>query len=102
MGEIVVTTGLILQEILQGFSGPRARSAILEHFNTLPFVVPDRTDHIEAAGLRNRCRRRGIQVGTIDALLAELCIRHSLTILTTDLDFQHIADVTSLLVWRRA
>lgn len=100
-GEIVVTTGLILQEILQGFSGPRAREAILERFNSLPFVVPDRTDHIEAAGLRNRGRRRGIQVGTIDGLLAELCIRHGLTILTTDADFLRIAEISSLSVWRR-
>ena len=28
--EIVVTTGLILQELLQGFAGPRARNAIVE------------------------------------------------------------------------
>ena len=90
-GELVVTTGLILQELLQGFSGPQVREAILEHFNTLPFLVPDRTDHIEAADLRNRCRRKGIQVGTIDALLAGLCIRHGLTILTTDADFDRIA-----------
>jgi len=53
-GELMVTTGLILQELLQGFSGPKAREAILEHFNTLPFLVPDRTDYIEAADLRNR------------------------------------------------
>jgi len=99
-GEMVVTTGLILQEILQGFSGTRARKAILEHFRTLPFLVPDRADHIQAADLRNRCRRRGIQVGTIDALLAELCIRHEMTILTRDADFQRIADVTPLSTWR--
>jgi predicted nucleic acid-binding protein len=102
MGEMVITTGLVLQEILQGFSGPRARSAILEHFSTLPFLVPDRTDHIEAAGLRNRCRRKGIQVGTIDALLAAFCIRHGLTILTTDADFLRIAEKTPLSVWRGA
>lgn len=101
-GELVVTTGLILQELLQGFSGPQAREAILEHFNTLPFLVPDRTDHIEAAGLRNQCRRKGIQVGTIDALLARLCIRHGLTILTTDADFDRMANATALSVWRRS
>jgi predicted nucleic acid-binding protein len=31
-GEMVVTTGLILQELLQGFSGPRARNDIVERF----------------------------------------------------------------------
>ncbi|MBC8056354.1 MAG: hypothetical protein H7Y61_07220 [Rhizobiales bacterium] len=41
-----------------------------------------------AAELRNTCRREGIQVGTIDALLAQLCIRHDLTLLSTDNDFK--------------
>lgn len=101
-GELVATTGLILQEILQGFSGPRARDAILARFNALPFLVPEREDHVEAAALRNRCRRKGIQVGTIDALLAALCIRHRLSILTTDADFRRIAEVAPLSVWGRA
>lgn len=100
-GELVVTTGLILQEILQGFSGPRAREAILGRFRALPFLTPDRGDHIDAAALRNRCRRSGIQIGTIDALLAALCLRHGLSILTTDADFRRIAEVSPLSVWSR-
>ena len=90
-GEIVVTTGLVLQELLQGFTGPRARGDIIERFKALPFLVPDRQDHVGAAELRNRCRRAGVQVGTIDALLAQLCIRHGLVLLTTDNDFVRAA-----------
>ena len=101
-GDMVVTTGLILQELLQGFTGPRARDAILERFRALPLLVPDRTDHVEAAELRNLCRRKGIQVGTIDALLAALCIRHEITILTTDGDFRQVGQVTPLKDWRRS
>jgi hypothetical protein len=86
-GESVVSTGLILQELLQGFAGPRARKDIIDRFSALPLLVPDRQDHIDAAELRNRCRRAGIQIGTIDALLAQLCIRHQLNLLTTDNDF---------------
>jgi predicted nucleic acid-binding protein len=101
-GQLLVTTGLILQELLQGFSGPRARKAILERFNALPFLAPERIDHIEAAILRNQCRRGGIQVGTTDALLATLCIRHELTILTTDAVFSRIAEVAPLKTWKAA
>jgi hypothetical protein len=36
----------------------------------LPFLSPDRHDHFEAARPRNRARRRGTQVGTIDVILA--------------------------------
>lgn len=98
--EIVVTTGLVLQELLQGFAGPRARKAIIDRFAALPLLGPDRQDHIEAAELRNRCRRAGIQVGTIDALLAQLCIRHGLTLLTTDNDFVHAASHCPLKLWK--
>ena len=100
-GDIVVTTGLVLQELLQGFAGPRAHTEIIERFSSLPFVTPDRQDHIDAAGLRNRCRRAGVQVGTIDALIAHLCIRHELTLLTTDNDFVQATAHCPLRVWRQ-
>jgi len=98
-GDTVVTTGLVLQELLQGFAGPRARERIVERFSALPLLMPDRRDHIEAADLRNRCRRAGIQVGTIDALLAQICIRHDLTMLTGDEDFRLIGTRSHLKVW---
>lgn len=90
-GEELVTTGLVLQELLQGFSGPRNRRQILDRFAALPLLVPDRRDHVDAAELRNTCRRHGVQIGTIDALLAQLCLRHDLTMLTADRDFRGIA-----------
>jgi predicted nucleic acid-binding protein len=99
-GETVYSTGLILQELLQGFAGPKARDQIVERFSALPFLVPDRQDHIDAAELRNECRRAGVQIGTIDALLARLCLRHDLELLTTDLDFDHVAGRTKLRIWR--
>ena len=99
-GDTIVTTGLILQELLQGFSRPRARKDIIDRFGALPLLGPDRQDHIDAAELRNRCRRDGVQTGTIDALLAQLCIRHALTLLTTDKDFVHVAAHCPLQVWK--
>ena len=100
-GETLLATGLVLQELLQGFSGPRARDRILDRFTALPFLVPDRKDHIDAAELRNKCRRGGIQIGTIDALLAQLCIRHDLTMLATDQDFRNMAGHCALKLWSR-
>ena len=98
----MVLAGLVLQELLQGFSGPRDRAQIIDRFGALPMLSPERQDHIDAAELRNRCRRAGIQVGTIDAILAQLCIRHDLKLLTTDNDFAGIAAQTSLRVWKPA
>jgi predicted nucleic acid-binding protein len=98
-GEELITTGLVLQELLQGFSGPRSRAQILDRLAALPLLVPDRRDHVDAAELRNKCRRSGIQIGTIDALLAQLCLRHDLTMLTSDSDFRNIARHCALKLW---
>lgn len=98
-GDVVTTTGLVYQELLQGFRGPRDQRAIVARFAALPFLTPDRHDHFEAAQLRNRARRRGVQVGTIDAILAQLCIRYELRLLTTDADFSRIAEHEPLECW---
>jgi predicted nucleic acid-binding protein len=86
-GDTVITTGVVLQELLQGVSGPTAPERTIQRFSALPLLVPDRRDHIDAAALRNHCRRNGVQVVTIDALLAQLCIRHDLVLLSADKDF---------------
>lgn len=95
----VFTTGFILQELLQGFAGPRDRTLLLERLGALAFLQPDREDHIEAADVRNLCRRRGVQVGTIGALLIQLCRRHDLVLLSTDRDFQAAAKHVEFRLW---
>ena len=85
-GEPIHTTGLVLQELLQGFGGPRAGARIVERFAAITMIVPTPVDHIDAARLRNECRRHGIQIGIIDALLAQLCIAHKLVMLSIDRD----------------
>jgi hypothetical protein len=51
-GETILATGLVLQELVQGFSGPKARNQILDRFSAIPLLVPDRDDHIRAAATR--------------------------------------------------
>ena len=96
----VFTTGLVLQELLQGFTGPKARNQLIERFAALAFLQPDREDHIEAAGVRHTCRRNGIQIGTIDAVLIQLCLRHDLVLLSTDHDFQSASKQIKFRLWR--
>ena len=97
--DAVVTTGLVLQELLQGFSGAKASAQIIERFAALPLIQPTREDHVAAAELRNACRRAGVQVGTIDALITQLCLRHELTLLSTDKDFKSAAKHCALRLW---
>ena len=85
--DALFSTAIIVQELLQGFNGPKQRDRIVEHFSSLPLIVPDLKDHIDAASLQTTCRKKGIQIGTIDALLAQLAIGHDLEFLTADRDF---------------
>lgn len=98
----VVTTGLVLQELLQGFNGPKAREAIIERFGALPLIQPDRQDHVAAAEVRNACRRGGVQIGTIDALLIQLCGRYEMTLLSSDKDFANAARHVPFRLWGSA
>jgi predicted nucleic acid-binding protein len=96
----IVTTGLVLQELLQGFSGAKAVVNILKRFQALPLLQPNRQDHVAAAEIRNQCRRSGVQIDTIDAVLIQLCGRYDLTLLTTDLDFTYAAPHVPFRLWR--
>jgi len=52
--------------------------------------IPDLLDAEEAAGLQVFLRQRGWQLDTVDALIAAVALRHDLTLLTTDRDFQAV------------
>ena len=95
----VFTTGLVLQELLQGFAGPKARGQLIERFAALGFIQPDREDHIQAAEVRNSCRRNGVQIGTIDAVLIQLCLKHDLVLLSSDNDFRSAAKHIKFRQW---
>ena len=94
--EEIYSTGVILQELLQGFSGAKSADAIVDRFSAIPMLIPDTADHIQAAELRNKSRRKGIQVGTIDALIAQLSLRYQLSLLTADKDFKHMSKAVKL------
>jgi len=96
-GQLLCTTGIVLQELLQG-RGLRAdtRSAIAERFSSLIHLHPRVSDHERAADVFARCRAAGVQLGTIDALIAALCIEEDIPLLTADRDFEHAARVVPL------
>ncbi|MGH6870327.1 MAG: type II toxin-antitoxin system VapC family toxin [Rhizomicrobium sp.] len=99
-GDGLFVVGLVVQEVLQGVSGPRQREQILARLTSFPFLTPGWDDHVGAADLFTRCRRAGVQIESVDALLAQLCLSHDLTMLTADKDFGHIARHCALNVWK--
>ncbi len=97
--DLVATTGVILQEVLQGLTTEAARTAVRDQMDGMNYLEADRNDHLTAADVFVGCRERGIQIGSIDALIAAICIRRDLTLLTTDRDFAHVAKRTGLRLW---
>lgn len=98
-GDRVVATGVILLELLRGFVPERAQQMIRQDFNSLDIVEPRWSDYEGAADLSIECRRGGVQLGSIDALIAQLAIAHDLALLTTDPDFVHASRHIPLRVW---
>lgn len=98
-GEDLFGTGLILMELLRGSVPKRTRSAILGVFDRLSSVEPTTDDYVAAADPSNTVRAAGVQLPTVDALIAQLCIAHDLVLLTTDADFRHVSRHIPLRVW---
>jgi predicted nucleic acid-binding protein len=94
--DLVATTGIVVQELMQGLVSEAARTQIRDRLSRLSHI----TTTLDAAEAFIECRRRGVQLATVDALLAALCVRRGLTLLTTDRDFVHAAPILGLRVWR--
>ncbi|MDM4761521.1 PIN domain-containing protein [Galbitalea sp. SE-J8] len=98
-GDEIVTTGMILLELLRGFVPAAAQETIVGAFASLTFVEPRRQDYVAAAAVGNTCRRAGVQIGSVDALIAQLAIDGDHVLLTTDNDFRLAARHTDVRVW---
>lgn len=97
--EVVLSTGVVYLEVLRGFTRPTGRTRIEADFASIPFVEPTRPDYAGAADLSLTCRRAGVQLDTVDALIAQVCIANDLQLLTADGDFLHAARHVPLDVW---
>lgn len=97
---VVVSTGMILLELLRGFVPERAQDTIRAAFDTLELLEPSRLDYVEAADVAKACRCGGVQLSNVDALIVRLALVGDHTLLSTDDDFRHAARIVPLRVWR--
>ena len=98
-GDTVATTGMILLELLRGFVPASAKQVILTAFDNLDLIEPQREDYVAAAVVADTCRAAGVQLGSMDALIAHLAIAGGHTLLTTDRDLHQAARHIDLRVW---
>ena len=95
----IVTCLPVMQEVLQGFGDERAFLVAREAMRALPIVEsPIRQALVdEAVDLYRAARRAGVTVRSgVDCLIAACAIRHGLTVLHHDRDFDAIARVSPL------
>ena len=96
--EPIFIPGVVLTEILLGLkheTEAKRIAALLDAFDAVP--EPTRVDYIEAARIYRLCRAKGFTIrSTIDCLIARLCLREGLHLLTKDGDFKAIADCVPL------
>lgn len=95
-GPPLVLVGVILQELLQGLRSRTQFDRIQQTLSSFPLVDPTRNDYVAAARLRNHCSSKGVQTGTIDCLIAAVCLANNCLLLTTDADFEAIARHSAL------
>src|SRR5262245_22871742 len=92
-----LTTGLILQEVLQGLRpGPRSEE-LEESLLALPRIADplELSTFLHAADLYRQARRKGITVRTsVDCLIAAIAMEYRVPILHRDRDFDAIASFT--------
>ena len=89
-GEVVLI-GSVLQEVLQGFRDAARARRLANDLAQFPLIALSRGDYVLAADVRNTCRSKGVQIGTIDAQIAAAALNHRCTLLTTDADFERVA-----------
>ena len=96
----IALTDVIFGEILQGLRGDHTVRRVdtrLEAFDILRLRTLD--DFRDAAALYRHARSKGKTIRrTLDCLIAIVCIREDCAILHNDYDFDHLADVTNLVV----
>lgn len=96
-GRPLATTGIVLQEVLQGCATERDFQVLRARLSRLAYLREDKRTHISAAALFCKARKRGITVPAVDALIAAVAIEHSAQLLTSDAThFRALSNISKL------
>jgi hypothetical protein len=95
----IVTCLPVIQEVLQGFTDEAAFRKAHEAMHSLPVVESPLGSGVfeEAVSLYRTARRAGFTVRSgVDCLIAACALRHSLTVVHVDRDFDVISRIAPL------
>ena len=97
----IVTCLPVIQEVLQGFREERAYRAARAAMLALPIIESPMVEtlFLEAASLYRSARRRGLTVrSSVDCLIAACALRHDISVLQDDRDYELISEIAPLKV----
>ena len=89
----VVTTGIIIAELLQGMKDMREESNISDILAEISPLEITTDIWIKAGNLALSLRKKGINLPLTDVAIAALAIEHNLSIFTLDKHFEQIPGV---------
>jgi predicted nucleic acid-binding protein len=92
-----VLCGTVELELLQGAKAGE-RTMLKDLLTGLPYIETERTDFQDAGELLNSLRAKGFQIPASDGIIAALCLRHQLSILTLDKHFNHFHQIKKIKV----
>jgi len=98
----ICLSDLILTEVLQGFRRDKDFASARKHLLRFPlFRLKEIESFIYAAQIYRTCRRQGLTIRkTADCIIAQTAIENQLHLLHNDDDFEAIASVCALKIYR--
>jgi predicted nucleic acid-binding protein len=91
-----VYTGIIATELFRGAKSKKETDVLEELLTSIECIMTRETYFLEAGQLGHTLTRRGITVGTVDLLIAQISIANDLMLFTLDKHFADIARHSSL------
>jgi len=98
----VAIADITLTEVLQGIRNERDYREVRASLMTFPILsLKDHDSYIKAADLYRKCRTKGLTIrSTVDLLIARIAIENNAELLHKDRDFEAIASVSPLKLFR--
>lgn len=91
----VALCGVVEMELLRGVRTAERRR-LRDLLKGLPFVETIREDFVTAGERLCQLREQGVTIPATDALIAMVCKRHGLELLTLDSHFEHLREIKRL------
>ena len=99
-GGRAVIAGVVKQELLSGIKEKSRFDKLKALLSPYPVLLANDNDHISAARFFNECKNNGIQGSFTDFLICAQSCNNRLSILSSDLDFEHFEKILPIKLWK--